>query len=383
MATRVPLAGSWLIDTIELLTVHTYIENEVMYPRVRDLLPVLEDDILESYEEHHVADVLVMELASMNADDERFNAKTNVLIENVTHHMKEEEEDWFPKGWAGLGRKELQELGQELLDAKKKAPHRPSAPSALKKAVWTPSSRDDGERTAQTAKCRTRGLRGRGRRGQMPSGSNPATTALTELSRGSWIYVVRRSVIRLVDDGCGDKAAALTYYSVLSIFPALIAVVSLVGLVGEGPRTVQTLLDIVGQIGADSAVNTVEGPLTTISEARRAAGFALIFGLVGALWSASAYVGAFGRSVNEIYGVEEGRPFWKLRPYQILITVVVLALTTFVVLGLVMSGPLVAAIGETLQTGSAGCWRGESSVGRESSRRKSSSSGCSTTRPPM
>ena len=193
----------------------------------------------------------------------------------------------------------------------------------------------------------------------MPSGSDPATTALTELSRGSWIYVVRRSVIRLVDDGCGDKAAALTYYSVLSIFPALIAVVSLVGLVGEGPRTVQTLLDIVGQIGADSAVNTVEGPLTTISEARRAAGFALIFGLVGALWSASAYVGAFGRSVNEIYGVEEGRPFWKLRPYQILITVVVLALTTFVVLGLVMSGPLVAAIGETLQTGSTGmlAWR--------------------------
>ena len=125
-----------LVDRIiELLTVHTYIENEVMYPRVRDLLPDLEDDILESYEEHHVADVLVMELASMNADDERFNAKTNVLIENVTHHMKEEEEDWFPKVRAGLGRKELQELGQELLDAKKKAPHRPSAPSALKKAV--------------------------------------------------------------------------------------------------------------------------------------------------------------------------------------------------------------------------------------------------------
>ena len=125
-----------LVDRIiELLTVHTYIENEVMYPRVRDLLPDLEDDILESYEEHHVADVLVMELASMNADDERFNAKTNVLIENVTHHMKEEEEDWFPKVRAGLGRKELQALGQELLDAKKKAPHRPSAPSALKKAV--------------------------------------------------------------------------------------------------------------------------------------------------------------------------------------------------------------------------------------------------------
>lgn len=125
-----------LVDRIiELLTVHTYIENEVMYPRVRVLLPELEDDIRESYEEHHVADVLVMELASMNADDEQFIAKATVLIENVTHHMKEEEEDWFPKVRAGLGRKDLQNLGQELLDAKKKAPHRPSVPSALKKAV--------------------------------------------------------------------------------------------------------------------------------------------------------------------------------------------------------------------------------------------------------
>ena len=125
-----------LVDRmIELLTVHTYVENEVMYPRVRELLPDLEDDVLESYEEHHVADVLVLELASMKADDERFNAKTTVLIENVTHHMKEEEDDWFPKVREGLGRKALQELGEELLKARRKAPRRPSDPSALKKAV--------------------------------------------------------------------------------------------------------------------------------------------------------------------------------------------------------------------------------------------------------
>jgi hemerythrin superfamily protein len=125
-----------LVDRmIELLTVHTYVENEVMYPRVRELLPDLEDDILESYEEHHVADVLVVELAAMKADDERFNAKTTVLIENVTHHIQEEEDEWFPKVREGLGRKALQELGEELLAAKKKAPHRPSQPSALKKTV--------------------------------------------------------------------------------------------------------------------------------------------------------------------------------------------------------------------------------------------------------
>ena len=125
-----------LVDTmIELLTQHTYIENEVMYPRVRELLPDLEDDVLESYEEHHVADVLVMELAGMKPTDERFDAKTTVLIENVTHHMDEEEQEWFPQVREGLGRKALQEIGQELIEAKKKAPTRPSEPSALKKTV--------------------------------------------------------------------------------------------------------------------------------------------------------------------------------------------------------------------------------------------------------
>ena len=80
-----------LVDRmIELLTQHTYIENEVMYPRVRALLPELEDDVLESYEEHHVADVLVVELAAMKPDAERFTAKTTVLIENVRHHIEEE-----------------------------------------------------------------------------------------------------------------------------------------------------------------------------------------------------------------------------------------------------------------------------------------------------
>jgi hemerythrin-like domain-containing protein len=125
-----------LVDTmIQLLTQHTYIENEVMYPRVRALLPDLEDDVLESYEEHHVADVLVMELSAMKPTDERFDAKTTVLIENVEHHMDEEEQDWFPKVRAGLGRKQLQEIGEEMVAAKEKAPKKPSQPSALKKTV--------------------------------------------------------------------------------------------------------------------------------------------------------------------------------------------------------------------------------------------------------
>lgn len=127
--------GRLVRQMIEKLTVHTYIETEAMYPRVRELLPDLEDDVLESYEEHHVADVLCMELYAMSPDAERFDAKTTVLIENVTHHIEEEEQEWFPQVRAGLGRKELQELGARMEELKKKAPTSPAQPSALKKTI--------------------------------------------------------------------------------------------------------------------------------------------------------------------------------------------------------------------------------------------------------
>lgn len=120
---------------IELLTVHTYLENECMYPEVRKLLPDLEDDVLESYEEHHVADVLCAELFAMDPDGERFDAKTTVLIENVTHHIEEEEQDWFPKVREGLTRKQLQEIGTRMNELREKAPRSPAQPSALKKAI--------------------------------------------------------------------------------------------------------------------------------------------------------------------------------------------------------------------------------------------------------
>jgi len=127
--------GELVERIIELLTVHTYLENELIYPEVRRLLPDLTDDVLESYEEHHVADVLCMELAAMRPDAERFVAKTTVLIENVTHHIAEEEQEWFPKVRAGLGRKQLSALGAQLIELKKKAPRSPAQPSALKKTI--------------------------------------------------------------------------------------------------------------------------------------------------------------------------------------------------------------------------------------------------------
>jgi iron-sulfur cluster repair protein YtfE (RIC family) len=127
--------GAIVRKIIEMLTIHTYLENEIMYPQVRALLPEVEDDVLESYEEHHVADVLCMELWTMEPTDERFDAKTTVLIENVEHHIEEEEDEWFPKVREGLGRKKLQEIGQEMAEARPSAPRKPSQPSALKKAL--------------------------------------------------------------------------------------------------------------------------------------------------------------------------------------------------------------------------------------------------------
>jgi hemerythrin superfamily protein len=120
---------------LEALTVHTYLENEIIYPEVRKLLPDLEDDILESYEEHHVADVLCFEIAAMSPDEEHFTAKVTVLTEIVLHHVEEEESEWFPKVREGLGRNQLQDLGARMLEARKKAPTKPTQPLALKKAL--------------------------------------------------------------------------------------------------------------------------------------------------------------------------------------------------------------------------------------------------------
>lgn len=120
---------------VEALTVHAYIENEVMYPAVRERVPYLERDILESYEEHHVADLLCAELDAMEPGDERFGAKTTVLIETVGHHIEEEESDWFPKVRDALGRKELQEIGARMLEVRATAPRRPEHPGSLKRVA--------------------------------------------------------------------------------------------------------------------------------------------------------------------------------------------------------------------------------------------------------
>jgi len=124
--------GRLVARMAELLTVHTYIENECMYPEVRKLLPDLESDILESYEEHHVADLLVEELGALDPSDEHFEPKTTVLIESVEHHIQEEEDAWFPKVREGLSRTQLQEIGARMLELEKDAPRSPQDARARK-----------------------------------------------------------------------------------------------------------------------------------------------------------------------------------------------------------------------------------------------------------
>ncbi len=149
-----------------------------------------------------------------------------------------------------------------------------------------------------------------------------------------------------------DAAAALTYYGLLSLFPALIALVSILGLVADPKETTRSLTDIVTQIGPSTAADTFRGPIESITSNGSAAGVLLIVGLATALWSASGYVGAFIRASNIIWETPEGRSFFKLRPLQILVTLAMIILLALVALSLVLTGPVVDAVGKSIGVGS-------------------------------
>jgi len=173
----------------------------------------------------------------------------------------------------------------------------------------------------------------------------------TDLSKRSWLYVLRKTVREFSADQCTDLAAALTYYSVLAVFPAAIALTSLLGLVGKGPDSVNTLLGIVDDLGGSSLVSSVHDPLIAVSQSQ-GAGLAFVLGLLGALWSASGYVGAFGRAMNRIYEIGEGRPIWKLRPVMLVLTLILVVLAAAVLLAIVVTGPVADSVGAKLGVGS-------------------------------
>ncbi len=171
----------------------------------------------------------------------------------------------------------------------------------------------------------------------------------TDLTTPSWRFILRKTFREFSEDECTDLAAALTYYAVLALFPGLLALVSLLGLVGQAGNS-SALADLLEDLGAGSAADTVRTQLEQLTRSP-ATGVALVVGVLGALWSASGYVGAFGRAMNRIYEVAEGRPFYKLRPLQMVITVGAVILAGLVTIGLVVSGPVARAVGNAIGLG--------------------------------
>lgn len=171
----------------------------------------------------------------------------------------------------------------------------------------------------------------------------------TDLKKPTVVYTLKKTLREFSGDQCTDLAAGLTYYSVLALFPGLLAVVSILGLVGQADTTIKTLLDIIGNIGSDKVVDLIRGPVENLVRSP-AAPVTFIVGVVGAIWSASGYVGAFGRAVNRIYNVREGRPIWKLRPTMLGVTLFTVILLVLGLLVLV-SGPLAQSFGDVIGLG--------------------------------
>jgi membrane protein len=184
------------------------------------------------------------------------------------------------------------------------------------------------------------GRQGRGRR------EDKAPERPTQLPGGAWWAAVKRTIREFRVDKLSDWAAALTYYSVLSIFPALLVLVSLVDL--AGPRTIQTLLDNLGQVAPGSVNQILATAIDNLQQTRGSAGLLALVSLAAALWLASRYIAAFMRASNAIYDVPEGRPIWKTLPIRIGVTVVVMVLLAVSAVAVVATGGLAARLGRLL-----------------------------------
>jgi membrane protein len=169
------------------------------------------------------------------------------------------------------------------------------------------------------------------------------------LSGSSWLGVGRRTIAEFREDNLTDWAAALTYYGVLSIFPALIALVSVLGLIG--PSATEPLIENLGKLTPGPAQTIFTSAIRNIQGARGTAGVAFVVGLVLAIWSASGYVAAFMRASNAIYGIEEGRPVWKTLPVRVLVTLVMLVLLAVSAVAVVLTGGFARQVGDLLGVG--------------------------------
>lgn len=161
----------------------------------------------------------------------------------------------------------------------------------------------------------------------------------TDLTKPSWVYVAKRAVHSFLADGCTDLAAGLTYFAVLSMFPALLAIISLLGVVGQGQASAEWMVTFLRDNAPADLVDLLAEPITQLAT-RGGSGIALVIGILGALWAASGYVGAFARAMNKVYEVDEGRPMWKLRPQQMAVTLLLLTMVIAVLGMFLLAGPL-------------------------------------------
>jgi membrane protein len=172
----------------------------------------------------------------------------------------------------------------------------------------------------------------------------------SQLRGRSWFGVLKRTITEFKNDNLTDWAAALTYYGILALFPALLVLVSIIGLAGQ--NTAQSLIDNIAGAAPGSAKTIITNAIQNLQNNKGSAGVLFIVGILGALWSASGYVGAFSRASNAIYEVGEGRPFWKLRPQQVLITLVMVVLLAASAIAVVVTGGLAHQVGNLIGVGS-------------------------------
>ena len=200
--------------------------------------------------------------------------------------------------------------------------------------------------------ARQAGERARAREKTAPDPDDPRKPdEISEITKRSWVYVLKKTAREFSADQATDLAAALTYYGVLAVFPALLAFVSLIGLFGDPGETTDSLLDLLGGLVPTTTLDAIRGPLENLATSP-AAGLAFVTGIVGALWSASGYVGAFSRAMNRIYAIQEGRPFWKLRPVTLAVTVVAILVAVVAALMITLSGPVAEQVGDLIGLGS-------------------------------
>src|SRR5918992_900579 len=165
----------------------------------------------------------------------------------------------------------------------------------------------------------------------------------TELEKRSWWDTLKRTAKEFSEDNLTDWAAALTYYSILSIFPALIAMVSVLGLIGDSAT--QPLIDNLSAVAPGPAKEIFTNAIENLQKSEGAAGVLFVVGLAGALWSASGYVAAFMRASDSIYDMEEGRPIWKTLPTRVGLTIVLLVLLAISAVAVVLTGGLAKQVG--------------------------------------